>query len=118
MVDDGSDVPGLSPGGGELNRLDSFRLKHGLVMVHLSQLGLNGHLLTSEFTSPLCRPALSVDLRSTGSHLLPFLIGLLSLKRKPGVRPPSRMVWHGCDGDRRCHHATFFGRWGSRSSPL
>jgi hypothetical protein len=72
-------------GGGEVNCYTPLYLEGGLATVQFSQLGLNGYSVVGEFTSPLRSPALSIDLPSVGSCLLLLLIGLLLLRREPGV---------------------------------
>jgi hypothetical protein len=54
-------------------------------VVQFSQLGLDGRSLTDDFASPLRGLALGVNLLNMGSHLFLLLMGLLLLRREPGV---------------------------------
>jgi hypothetical protein len=69
VVDGSGDVPGLSPGVGEVNCYTP----------------LNGRSLTGEFASQLHSPALGVDLPSAVSRLLLLLIGFLLVRKEPNV---------------------------------
>jgi hypothetical protein len=86
VVDGGGEAPSTSPSAGEVDRYGPLCLEHGLAMVYSYQLGLDGRLLASEFTPPLCGPALDVCLSSMSSCLLLLLIGLLSLREEASVR--------------------------------
>jgi hypothetical protein len=59
-------------------------------VVQFSQLGFDGRSLTDDFASPLHGLALGVNLLNMGSHLFLLLMGLLLLRREPGV-----WFWYG-----------------------
>jgi hypothetical protein len=84
-VDDGSDVPSPSSGGGEVNCYAPLYLECRLAVVQFDELGLDGRSLIDKLASPLCSPTLDVDLSSMRSCLLLLLVGLLLLRREPRV---------------------------------
>jgi hypothetical protein len=81
MVDCGCDTPSPNPVDGEVNHYALLCLECRLVVVQFGQMGIEGRSLAS----PLYCPTLGVDLSSVGSHLLLLLVGMLLLKREPGV---------------------------------
>jgi hypothetical protein len=97
MVDGGGGGYGSSLGLGEVNGGDLLHPQRKLVSVYLSQLGVEGCLLTSKLVVVLSNPQLGVDLSSVGSCILFLLVSLLLIVEELH----SWMGYHGLHRDRQ-----------------